>query len=272
MEAAKGAGVLAPILAASELRLRALRRESSEERLWEVARAAPPPRSLRESLSAPGVSVIAELKRRSPSAGELRPGLDCSRLAAEFADAGAAALSVLTEPDHFGGSLADLRRARESTQLPVLRKDFVVAREQVLEARASAADAVLLIVRALADGVLGDCLWTCRELGVDALVEVHDQADMDRAAALGAGLIGINNRDLDTLRTDLATTERLAAKAPAGAVLISESGISGPADLERLRSCGVAAVLVGETLMRSPDPAARLGELVRAGVLPGGPG
>ena len=254
------AGALGPILEASERRLVALR-ERDPEQLALAARAAPAVRDFLAPLLGPGVAIIAEMKRRSPSGGQLRPDLDPQEMAAAFSNAGAAAISVLTEPDSFGGSLEDLVAVRRSVSLPVLRKDFVVDPLQVAESRAAGADALLLLVRALGGDRLRRCLVACHELQMTALVEVHDQADMEAAAELGARLIGINNRDLDRL----ATTERLAAMAPSGAVLVSESGIHGPADLARLSACGVHAVLVGESLMRSGLPGQAVSELVRAG-------
>ena len=236
-------------------------RERDPEQLALAARAAPAVRDFLAPLLGPGVAIIAEMKRRSPSGGQLRPDLDPQEMAAAFSNAGAAAISVLTEPDSFGGSLEDLVAVRRSVSLPVLRKDFVVDPLQVAESRAAGADALLLLVRALGGDRLRRCLVACHELQMTALVEVHDQADMEAAAELGARLIGINNRDLDRL----ATTERLAAMAPSGAVLVSESGIHGPADLARLSACGVHAVLVGESLMRSGLPGQAVSELVRAG-------
>ena len=263
--AASSAGVLEPLLADSRERLATLRQGHTWGQLEELAHAAPEPRGFRQALAGPGVAVVAELKRRSPSAGPIRPGLDPASLAPRLAAAGAQALSVLTEPFRFGGSLDDLREVRSATSRPLLRKDFLVGPEQVLESRAAGADAVLLIVRALDPPLLRTCLELARSLRMDALVEVHDPAEMEVAASSGADLVGINNRDLDRLTIDLGTTERLAPLAPPGALLISESGISTPADLARLAACGVDAILVGEALMRAPDPAARLGELLSRG-------
>ena len=256
--------MLGPILLASRARLLELRRVGSGH-LAESAHSAPPPRSFEAALRVPGVVVIAEMKRRSPSAGRLRPDLNPAEMAAAFLAGGAAAISVLTEPDSFSGTMADLAAVRAAVPLPVLRKDFVVDPLQVLEARAGGADAVLLIVRALERELLAGCLDLCRELGMAALVEVHDEVDLAAAAKLGAALIGINNRDLDRLTTDLHTTERLARIAPSGALLISESGIKGPADVELVGSWGVSAVLVGESLMRASDPGSALAALARAG-------
>ena len=206
--------------------------------------------------------MIAEVKRRSPGAGQIRPFLDPTEVATGYANAGAAAVSVLTDRDYFGGSLGDLRTVRDAVQLPVLRKDFVIDELQVSEARAAGADAVLLIVRILEDALLADLHAAATGLGMTALVEVHDAREMERAAAAGARVIGINNRDLRTFTTDLAVTLDVMDGAPSGAVVVSESGIRTRADVERLGENGVHAVLVGESLLRADDPAAALGELV----------
>ncbi len=269
MDASTRYGVLGPLLTASRERLDDLRRRHRPGRLEQLAADAPAPRGFRRALAGPGLAVVAELKRSSPSAGLLRPGLDPRELAAALSRSGAAALSVLTEPVHFGGSLEDLRSVRSASTLPVLRKDFLVGPEQVLEARVAGADAVLLIVRALEPETLQSCLQAARDLGMDALVEVHNEPEMRLAARVGAELVGINNRDLDRLTVDLRVTEKLAPLAPPGAILISESGISSRSDLARLVACGADAVLVGEVLMRAPDPAARLRELLGAGGVAG---
>jgi indole-3-glycerol phosphate synthase len=259
------AGALEPILSRARERLSALPPAADLRR---AAAGADPPRSLRTGLVAGRVLVIAEMKRRSPSAGVLRPDLDPPATAQMYEAAGAAAISVLTEPDFFGGSLDDLRAARQATQRPILRKDFVIDPLQVFESRAAGADLVLLIVRALPEAGLRDCLRAAAALGMEALVEVHDRGELELALDLGAELIGINNRDLDLLTTDLAVTERLAPLVPADRYAISESGISGAGDVRRLRACGVRAVLVGESLLRAPDPAAALRQLTAAGIAP----
>jgi indole-3-glycerol phosphate synthase len=230
------------------------------------ARAAtlPPPRDLAAALTpraATETRVLAELKRASPVAGLLAHGFDPVARAAEYADAGAAGLSVLTDP-HFRGSLGDLGTVRAAADCPVLQKDFMLDEYQLWEARAHGADAVLLIVAILEPARLADLFVAAKGLGLSALVEVHREAELERAADLGAGLIGINNRDLTTFRTDLATTERLAPRAPAGACLVAESGIATRADVLRARAAGAHAVLVGEALSRSGDPAAKLRELL----------
>ncbi len=220
------------------------------------ARQAPPPRGFAWALRrGDRVALIAEVKRASPSKGPIKPDLDPAALAAAYASGGADALSVLTERKWFLGSWEDLHAARAAVKLPVLRKDFIVDPWQVWETRAEGADALLLIVRALEDPRFRELLQASREAGLAALVEVHDEAEMLRAVDAGAEVIGINNRNLDTFVTDLATTERLAPLAPRGTTLVGESGISSRADVERLCRAGVHAVLVGEELVKSPDAA-----------------
>lgn len=236
--------------------------------LAEVRRAAeqaPPVRGLREALLLPGLSVIAEVKRRSPARGVLRQAADPAALAATYQAAGARAISVLTDRRFFDGSDDDLRAARRRVSLPVLRKDFVLDEYQLWEARALGADAVLLIARALEARRLRALLELATHLGMDALVEVHDAAEIEAALGAGAQVIGINNRDLATMQVDLGTTPRLRPLVPPGRTVVSESGVREPADLEALRACGVDAVLVGEALMSAADPAAALQALVSAG-------
>lgn len=238
------------------------RLETRRSALEEGVRHAPPPRGFRAALAAPDrVALIAECKRRSPGAGDILPGLDPVALTSGYERAGASALSVLTDRTYFGGALADLAAVRGATWIPVLQKDFIVSRIQLLEARAAGADAVLLIVRILPDAKLAELHAEAVALGMDVLVEVHDAAELERAVTLGADLIGINNRDLSTFTTDLGTTERLAGAAPGDVVLVSESGIRSVADVERLGSAGVDAILVGETLLRAPDPEAEAAAL-----------
>jgi indole-3-glycerol phosphate synthase len=207
------------------------------------------------------VSLIAECKRRSPGAGDIRPGLDPAALARSYQAAGAGALSVLTDGSYFGGSLADLAAARAAVALPVLRKDFTLDPLQVLEARAGGADAVLLIVRILDNGALRALHALARELGMAALVEAHDEEEVERALESGAGILGINNRDLATFTADPGTTLRLLEGVGPEVTVVSESGIRSRDDVARLAAAGVDAVLVGETLLRAPDPGAVAGEL-----------
>jgi indole-3-glycerol phosphate synthase len=211
-------------------------------------------RGFREALSGPQIAVIAEFKRRSPSAGTLRESADVVEMARAYERAGALAMSVLTEEAHFGGSLEDLRAARAACGLPVLRKDFIVDAYQLYEARAAGADAVLLIVAALGSTELERLHGLARELELDVLVEVHEAQELSRALAVGGEVIGINNRDLRDFSVDVERTFALLEEMPAGVTVVSESGISGPEQLERLHRAGVAAVLVGGTLMRAADP------------------
>jgi len=211
-------------------------------------------RRLREALTAPGIAVIAEFKRRSPSAGRLRGEADVGEMVGAYERGGAAALSVLTEGPHFEGTLEDLRQARAACGLPILRKDFIVDPYQLHEALAVGADAVLLIVAALPRAALLGLHRQARELGLDVLVEVHDSAELEVALGVGADLIGVNNRDLRDFSVDVGRTARLLAEIPAGVAVVSESGIASPEQLRELEELGVQAVLVGELLMRAPDP------------------
>ncbi len=209
-----------------------------------------------------GGAVIAEIKRRSPSGGMLRADLDPVAVGTAYEAAGAAAISVLTDGPDFGGSLEDLVGVRAAVEIPVLRKDFVVAPVQVAEARVAGADWVLLIAAVLDDSALEEALDASRRCGAGALVEVHSEAEVDRAVGAGAVCIGINNRDLTTLSTDLRTFARLRGRVPAGVVTVAESGVSDAGDVSRLVGEGADAVLVGETLMRAADPSRLLAELV----------
>jgi indole-3-glycerol phosphate synthase len=211
-----------------------------------------------EALERPGIGVIAEFKRRSPSAGALRDRVDLPQIVAAYARGGAVALSVLTEGPNFGGSLDDLRLAGSLCELPLLRKDFIVDPYQLHEALAIGAGAVLLIVAALEQRQLASLYALARSLDLDVLVEVHDRDELRRALEAGAEIIGINNRDLRDFSVDVERTERLMGEIPAGVTVVSESGIAGAEQLERLQGLGVAAVLVGEALMRAADPEAAL--------------
>ena len=218
-------------------------------------------RPFNEALVRPGLSLIAEFKRRSPSAGDLNPGAGVAETVTAYERGGAAALSILTEERHFGGSVDDLRAAREASDLPILRKDFIVDPYQLYEAAASGADAVLLIVAGLDDQRLEELYVKARELDLDCLVEVHDEADLDRALAVGADVIGINNRNLDDFSVNIETTVELLTDVPAGKAVVSESGYARREQLDELERIGVDAVLMGETLMRAGDPEALIRDL-----------
>jgi indole-3-glycerol phosphate synthase len=215
---------------------------------------APPALDPLPPFSEPGVSIIAEVKRKSPSKGALADIPDPARLAGEYAAGGAAAISVLTEQRRFGGSLADLATVRKTVDIPVLRKDFIVTDYQLWEARAYGADLALLMVVSLEGGLLADLVGQALELGLTPLVEAHTAAEVDRAAEVGAKLIGINARDLTTLDVDRTVFRELAPMIPAGAVKVAESGVSGPADVAEYHRWGADVVLVGEALVRSGNP------------------
>ncbi len=222
------------------------------------------PRGFRRALaSGERPRVIAEIKRRSPSKGEIRPDFDAVACAKAYAAGGAAAISVLTDAHYFGGSLELLAQVRAAVALPLLRKDFILDAYQVDEARVHGADAVLLIVAALAPRELRELREHAESLGLDALVEVHDERELETALAAGSDLIGINNRDLRSFAVDLGVSERLAGKLPEGCIGVAESGIFTPADWERLEAAGAQAFLVGEALMREPDVEAALRRLRR---------
>ncbi len=222
-------------------------------RAGEARLAGDPPRPFAAALRAPGISIIAEHKRSSPSAGVIRDGLALPDVVGAYERGGAAALSVLTEPHSFAGSLEDLAAARAAARLPILRKDFIVDSYQVVESLARGADALLLIVAALTPGDLERLHAEAVALGLGVLVEVHDRRELELAAGLGAAVIGINNRDLTTLEVDTARTFELCDDVPEDAVVVSESGWRTRQELERLAGAGVDAVLIGEALMRSPD-------------------
>jgi len=232
-----------------------------------AARFRPAPRRLRAALAGPEMSVIAEIKRASPSRGAFPVSIDPATVAKEYVAGGAAAISVLTDEPYFQGSLDDLDAAASvadatTRPVPVLRKDFVFDPYQIAEARAYGADAVLLIVVALDDSALAELLAATADWRMDALVEVHDEREMERAAAVGAKVIGINNRDLKSFAVDLGTTERLAPLAPGDAVIVAESGVFGASDVKRLHDAGAHAVLVGEGLITAPDRAAAIQALL----------
>lgn len=214
----------------------------------------------------PTVALIAEVKKASPSAGLIRPDFDPVRIACQYEAAGASCLSVLTDEKFFQGSLQDLKQIRPAVKLPLLRKDFIIDERQLLEAVQWGADAILLIVAILSDAQLRDLQALATGAGLAALVEVHDEPELDRALAAGAQLIGVNNRDLKTFKVDLATTERLAARLRSALgstpLLVAESGIHTRADVQRLAACGARAILVGESLLRHADLGAKVRELL----------
>lgn len=231
--------------------------------LLDEARSRPPARGFAAALrDAPGLGVIAEVKRRSPSKGDLHPHLDPALLAADYAVGGATCLSVLTDQEWFGGSPADLAAARAAVGVPVLRKDFTVCEADVCDARIMGADAVLLIAAALDDDELADFHALAAELGLDALVEIHDEAELDRALDVGATLIGVNQRDLVTFQVDHQRAVRMGPAIPAAAVRVAESGVRGADDARMLRAAGYDAVLVGETLVTAADPTAMVASLL----------
>lgn len=251
---------LAKVTAASLERVAAGKRERPESELRRVAAGLPPVRSLLAALSAPGRRFIAEVKRASPSRGDIGAIPDPAALASAYEAGGAAAISVLTEPTHFKGSIEDLRAVRPRTTLPVLRKDFLVDPWQVWEARAAGADAALLIVAALPGERLREMASAIAEAGLEALVEVHDEAELGIALETGVPLVGVNARNLKTLAVDLATAERLAARIPRGVTGVAESGIRTRADVDRLAAAGFRAFLVGEALVASGDATRTLKE------------
>lgn len=259
--ATKAAPILERILESRRAAIAALKASGAESGLPESVAAAPAPRDFRQALRGTGVALIAECKERSPSGGLLQRPYDPVRLAQRYAANGAAAISVLTEPEFFGGSLDHLQTVRAAVDVPVLCKDFIIDPIQVLSARAVGADAVLLIVGVLDDGALRDLQALATELSMQAVVEVHTEEEVDRALRVEATIIGINNRDLTTMKTDRETTARLRPLVPAGRVVISESGIESRADVDELCRCGVDAVLVGESLLRAGDLEAKVREL-----------
>ncbi len=264
--------ILDRILATKREEVAARRRVHPAAELRARARDLPPARdfcgALRRPAGAP-LRAIAEIKRASPSAGVIRPDFDVAALAQGYHRGGAAALSVLTDGPFFQGELAHLGVARAAAPLPLLRKDFVVDPYQMWEARAAGADATLLIVRALGPDDLKRLLDGGAEAGLQALVEVHDAAEVDRAVRAGASCIGINNRDLQTFRTGLEVTLRLRPLVPPERVVVSESGLASPEDLRRVAAAGIDAVLVGEALLRAQDPGAHLAWLLAAAAAPG---
>jgi indole-3-glycerol phosphate synthase len=265
--------VLAEICTAKRDHLARAKAVLSESALLARLAEAPPPHpfaaALERHLAEGRYGLIAEIKKASPSAGLIRSDFNPSALARAYAGGGASCLSVLTDAPYFQGSNDDLRAARGAVRLPVLRKDFILDPYQILESRHIGADCVLLIMAALSDPLASELAAAAAEFGLDVLVEVHDGGELDRALRLGVRMIGINNRDLKTLRTDLATTERLAPEVPADRLVVAESGIRRPEDLDRLAAAGARCFLVGETLMREPDLATATRRLL--GLPPDGP-
>jgi indole-3-glycerol phosphate synthase len=254
--------ILDEILAHKRREVQLLRKRFAD---WEPPAAPPARRAFADALrgAGSGIALIAEFKRRSPSRGGIRPGALPAEIALAYQQAGATALSVLTDERYFGGSMNDLIAARNAVTLPVLRKDFVIDPSQIAEsAGQQGPDCVLLIAAALTVGQLRDLRELAARCGQDALVEVHDEVELDLALESGAAMIGINNRDLRTFEVHLETTLRLRPRVPAGVPVVSESGIRGRDDVERLADAGVDAMLVGEALMAAEDPDAKVRELL----------
>ena len=261
---------LGNLLQATRDRLEQVKRERPLDVLEPLADAAEP-RPFSEALARPGTSLVAEYKRRSPSAGAIREGAEIAETVSAYARGGAAAVSVLTEAEHFGGELSDLERARAAVDVPVLRKDFTVDRYQLYEAKAAGADAVLLVVATLEPAALEALYDEARALDLDALVEVHSDEELATALELDADVIGVNNRDLRDFSVDLRRTLDLLPDVPVGKTVVSESGIVSREDVEELEGVGVDAVLVGEAVMRAEDPEAAVRALAGDDALGGEP-
>ncbi|MBM3488884.1 MAG: indole-3-glycerol phosphate synthase TrpC [Alphaproteobacteria bacterium] len=262
---------LARILADKRRHIAARKASLPYPMLARAAAAAPPPRGFAKALAAAardGFALIAEIKKASPSKGLIRADFDPASLARSYLAGSAACLSVLTDEPYFQGADAHLAAARAAVSLPILRKDFMLEPYQVAEARALGADCILLIMAAVSDAQAAELLATAGEQGLDVLTEVHDEAEAERALALGVRLIGVNNRDLKSLRVDLAVSERLASLLPAGVFRVAESGLAGHADLLRLARAGFRAFLVGESLLRQADVSAATRALLGRHPLP----
>lgn len=251
--------ILAEIVVRKRIDLKTVKAEHPFAEIDHAARASQRPRgfaaAIDAKLAAGRYALITEIKQASPSGGLIRPEFHPAALARAYEDAGAACLSVLTDGPYFQGTIAHLQAARAAVSLPVLRKDFMVDPYQIAESRAIGADCVLIIMAALGDGRAAELTAAARDYGLDVLVEVHDRAELDRALKLDIRLFGINNRNLKTLKTDLATTEELAAAVPKDRVLVSESGLKTAADLDRMAQVGARTFLVGESLLRQDDVA-----------------
>jgi indole-3-glycerol phosphate synthase len=259
--------ILDEILAETRLEVARRKARVSPLEMERLSLAAPPcgaaaNRSLAESLGRPGIRCISEIKRRSPSVGWICENADPVAIAKAYRDAGAAAISVLTDGPFFGGSLDDLRAVRAAVQTPLLRKDFMVDGYQVAEARLAGADAILLIVAALDDGELKQLHDEADRLGLDVLVEAHTEEEVARAVALGARIVGVNHRDLRTFKVDTTLAIRMRNAVPAGTLLVAESGIRDRSDVARMQAGGIDAILVGESLMKTADPGEALAELL----------
>jgi indole-3-glycerol phosphate synthase len=259
--ATKAAPILERILQSRRAMVADFKADGGERRVEAVLPTAPLPRDFRGALRGAGVALIAECKERSPSGGLLQQPYDPVALARRYAANGAAALSVLTEPEFFGGSVDHLQAVRGAVELPILCKDFTIDEVQIRLARAMGADAILLIVAVLDDAALRQLQRVASGLGMAAVVEVHSEKEVERALQAGAAIIGINNRDLTRMKTDRATTARLRPLIPSGLAVISESGIESRADVDECRRLGVNAVLVGESLLRAADLDAKVREL-----------
>jgi indole-3-glycerol phosphate synthase len=255
--------ILDKIFAAKREELKAQRQAISDVAIVARAKDAPPSRDFVAALRARRPAIIAEIKRASPSKGDILPNLDPAMVARQYQASGAAAISVLTDR-HFKGTLDDLRAVRAAVELPLLRKDFIFHPYQIYEARAAGADCILLILAMLKEGELRSLAALAREVKMAALIEVHNPEEFALANRMGAELIGINNRDLHTFVTDLAVTEKLMANYRGDALIVAESGISAPEDIRRLDAVGARAFLIGESLLRDGNPAAKLPELLAA--------
>jgi indole-3-glycerol phosphate synthase len=253
--------ILEKIFAAKRVELEHRRKEAPIEEIAATARRAPRPRDFAGALRAHRPAIIAEVKRASPSRGDILPNLDPAAVAREYQRCGAACVSVLTDR-HFKGTLEDLRAVRAAIDLPLLRKDFIFDPYQLYEARAAGADAILLIVAMLTEPALRSLTKVADELKLAALIEVHNRGELEIAERIGAKLIGINNRDLHTFVTDLAVTEKLLADYRGGALIVAESGINSADDIHRLDRAGSGAFLIGESLLRGGNPAGKLPELI----------